>query len=114
MCFFGFGRRKGGKTTHDIPLLFLLIEQFTRLAHGHADECILPSPSLLMMLLPLIPTAEHLERLHRGAGSHAFAVVLLLSSLSSSAAAATVHLLMSLHGALFVEVFVGVGLLVAA
>ena len=105
-----------GKTTHDIPLLFLFIEQFTRLAHGHADERILPpssSLSLLMMLLPLIPTTtEHLERLHGGARAHAFAVMLLLSSLSSPSA--TVHLLMSLHGALLVEVFVGVGLFVAA
>lgn len=110
-AFLVFEGERGGKYTHDIPLLFLLIEQFTRLAHGHADERILPSPSLLMMLLPLLPTAEHLERLHRGARSHAFAVMLLLSSLSSPSA---VHLLMSLHGALFVEVFVGVGLLVAA
>lgn len=107
---------KKGENTHDIPLLFLLIEQFTRLAHGHADERVLPSPApslLMMLLLPLIPTtAEHLERLHRGARSHAFAVMLLLSALSSPSSA--VYLLMSVHGALLVEVFVGVGLLVAA
>lgn len=97
-----------GDKTHHIPLLLLLIKQFTRLPHRHADKRILPSASLLM-LLPLIATTEHLERLHCGSGSHAFAVVLL-----SSASATAVHLLMSLHGALLVEVFVGVGLLVAA
>ena len=101
----------GGRKTHHIPLLLLLIEQFTRLPHGHTDKRILAP--LLLMLLALIAAAaagEHLERLHSGACAHCLAVVLS----SSSTTATTVYLLVSLYSPLLIKVFVRVGLFVAA
>ncbi len=48
--------RIGGKVgTHHIPLLLLLIKQFTRLPHSHTDKRILSA--LLMLLLALIAAA---------------------------------------------------------
>jgi len=93
-----------GSASVRVALALLLIKQLGSLAHGHADELVLTTLSILITAV-----VKHLQCLHSGSSAN-----IVRAGLTTSAATVAIELLMLLDRIIFVYTLILVAVLVAS